>query len=205
MAKKIQNTSKKKVKSDKSKGDSILEEINAKLKSSQKDLQKQVDHLTSQVKTLSKEPGKTARKLLKTIEKEYHKKVAQLQNDLDKRMVSVMKVQDKVIAQLPTELAEKLHLKASSAAKTPKTTAVKVKKQAAAKPKIAPKAPKKPTMISINGIGPVTLKKLTEAGITSLDDLANTPKSKTEALKQFEKTKGFSNWKKEAQALLDKK
>ena len=205
MAKKIQKTSKKKVKSDKSKGNSILEEINAKLKSSQKDLQKQVDQLTSQVKTLSKEPGKTARKLLNTIEKEYHKKVAQLQNDLDKRMVSVMKIQDRAIAQLPTELAEKLHLKASSAAKT---ATVKVKKQTAAKSKTVPtvpKVPKKPTMVSITGIGPVTHKKLTEAGITSLEDLANTPKSKVETLQKFERTKGFNNWKKEAQALLNKK
>lgn len=239
MAKKIQNTSKKKVKSDTSKGDSILEEINAKLKSSQKNLQKQVDELTSQVKTLSKDPGKTARKLFKTIEKSYHKKVAQLQNDFDKRMDSVLKMQDKVIAQLPKELAEKLHLKTSSTAKpakkpskSTKSPAVKVNKSPTTKPKFLPKvvktvkpakpkaspkvakavkpakpksSPKTATIASINGIGPVMQKKLAEAGFTSLEDLANTPESKTEALKQFARTRGFNTWKENAQALLKSK
>jgi predicted flap endonuclease-1-like 5' DNA nuclease len=207
MAKKKQNTSKKNMKSD-----SILEEINTKLKSSQKDLQKQVDDLTSQVKILRKEPVKTARKLLNKIEKTYHRKVVELQDDFDKRMVSVLKMQDKVIAQLPTELAEKLHLQTSSAkkaakkpSKTAKTTAVKVKKSGAVKPKAAPKASKKPTITSIVGIGPVTHKKLVEAGFTRLEDLANTPKGKIEALKQFERTKGFNTWQKAAQDLLDKK
>jgi predicted flap endonuclease-1-like 5' DNA nuclease len=203
MAKKNQSTAKKKTKSNNSKGESLLEEINAKLKSSQNDLQKQVDELTSQVKTLSKDPSKKARKLFKSIEKSYHEKVAQLQNDFDKRMESVQKIQDKVIAQLPKKLAEKLNLKSSSPAKSPvkpaktaKATAVKAKKSTAAKT---------PTIASINGIGPVIQKKLAAAGFTRLEDLANTPASKATALKQFDRSRGFNNWTKEAQALLAKK
>ena len=203
MAKKNQSTAKKKTKSNNSKGESLLEEINAKLKSSQNDLQKQVDELTSQVKTLSKDPSKTARKLFKSIEKSYHEKVAQLQNDFDKRMESVQKIQDNVIAQLPKKLAEKLNLKSSSPAKSPvkpaktaKATAAKAKKSTAAKT---------PTIASINGIGPVMQKKLAAAGFTRLEDLANTPASKATALKQFDRSRGFNNWTKEAQALLAKK
>jgi predicted flap endonuclease-1-like 5' DNA nuclease len=209
MANKNQDTSKKKVKSENSKDDGILAEINAKLNLSQKDLQKQVDELTSQVKSLSKDPGKTARKLLKTIDKSYHKKLAQLQNDFDRRMESVHKIQDKVIAQLPVELAERLNLKASSpvksakeSSKTAKITSAKVNQHKAAKPI---RKPKTPSIASISGIGPVIQKKLAAAGFVSLEDLANTPKSKIEALKQFEKTRGFSTWKDDAQALIDKK
>ena len=230
MAKKNQTTAKKKLKSDDSESDNILDEINAKRKSAQKDLQKQVDELTSQVKILSKDPAKTARKFLKAMEKSYHEKVAQLQKDFDKRMVAVHKLQDRVIAQLPTELAEKLHLKASSETEPakPKTATKKAKPKTVTKaapkaapktatktakpktvtkaaPKAATKAVKTPTIASIVGIGPVTHKKLIDAGFTSLEDLANTPVSKIEALKQFEKTKGFTTWKKEAQALLNKK
>ena len=214
MAKKNQSTSNKKVKKDKSKGETMLKEINAKLKSTQKDLQKQVDDLTSQVKTLSKDPSKPARKLIKKIEKGYHKKVAQLQDEFDERMESVLKMQDKVIEQLPKELADKLNLKTSSPAKkapksSPKAPASKAKKATAAKPKTAKpraaRAPKAPTIASINGIGPVVQKKLAEAGFTTLEDLANTPASKVEALKQFEKTRGFNTWKEKAQALLNSK
>lgn len=200
----------------KSKGDEMLKEINAKLKSTQKDLQKQVDDLTSQVKTLSKDPGKPARKLIKQIEKSYHKKIAKLQDEFDERMESVLKLQDKVIAQLPKELAEKLNLKESSkakpakkASKSTKAPAAKAKKTTTAKPKAAKprtaRAPKAPTIASINGIGPVVQKKLAEAGFTTLEDLANTPASKVAALKQFEKTRGFNTWKEKAQALLNNK
>ncbi|MFD2229370.1 helix-hairpin-helix domain-containing protein [Alkalimarinus sediminis] len=202
----------------KSKGDKVLKEINAKLKSTQKDLQKQVDELTSQVKTLSKDPGRPARKLIKKLEKGYHKKVAELQDEFDERMESVLKLQEKVIAQLPKELAEKLNLTDGKAAKpakkAAKAPAAKAKKVSPAKPKAtkpkaakpkATRAPKAPTIGSINGIGPVVEKKLAEAGFTTLEDLANTPANKLEALKQFEKTRGFSTWKEKAQALLDSK
>lgn len=199
----------------KSKGDEMLKDINAKLKSTQKDLQKQVDDLTSQVKSLSKDPSKPARKLIKKIEKSYHKKVAKLQDEFDERMESVLKLQDKVIAQLPKELVEKLNLKESGSAKgakkATKTTKApaakaKTKKAAPAKPRAAkPRSAKAPTIASINGIGPVVQKKLAEAGFTTLEDLANTPASKAEALKQFEKTRGFSTWKEKAQALLNNK
>jgi predicted flap endonuclease-1-like 5' DNA nuclease len=219
MAKNNQDSVKKNVKNDKLKDDNMLEELNAKLKLSQKDLQKRVNKLGSQVKSLSKDSGKTSRKLIKKIENNYHKKLAQLQKEFDVRLASVHKIQDKVIAQLPTELAERLHLKDSRAVKPPKKTskkaAVKVDEQKPTKQKTEAKAaantakpkpgPKAPTIASINGIGPVTQKRLAEAGFTSLEDLANTPSSKAEALKEFEKTKGFSTWKQNAQALLDNK
>ena len=230
MAKKPQKNTEKKMKKVKSKGDTMLKEINAKLKSTQKDLQKQVDELTSQVKSLSKDPSKPAKKLLKKLEKSYHKKVAKLQDEFDERMESVLKLQDKVIAQLPTELAEKLNLKESHTAKPAKNTskqskasAPKAKKSATestakksspAKKAPAKKAPAKtapaktakaPTIASIKGVGPVIQKKLAAAGFTSLEDLANTPADKAQALKEFENTRGFETWKEQAQALLNKK
>ncbi|WP_250656928.1 hypothetical protein [Alkalimarinus coralli] len=227
MAKKNQKTPEKKMKKVKAKGDTMLKEINAKLKSTQKDLQKQVDELTSQVKSLSKDPSKPAKKLLKKLEKSYHKKVAKLQDEFDERMESVLKLQDKVIAQLPTELAEKLNLKESHTAKpakkASKTSAPKAKKStpesttkksSPAKKAPAKKAPAKtapaktakaPTIAAIKGIGPVIQKKLAAAGFTSLEDLANTPADKAQALKEFENTRGFETWKEQAQALLNKK
>lgn len=214
MANKNQDTVKKKVKSDTSKDDSMLGEINAKLKSSQKDLQKQVDDLRSQVKSLSKNPGKSARKLIKKIDKNYHKKLTRLQKDFHERMESVHKIQDKVIAQLPTELAERLHLKASSAKKPPNKASKRAKAKGsdemASQPKVEAKTvilktvPMALTIASIKGIGPVIQKKLAAAGFTSLEDLANTPTTKIEALKLFEKARGFDTWQKEAQVLLDK-
>ena len=47
-------------------------------------------------------------------------------------------------------------------------------------------------------------KKLAEAGIMTLENIANTPKSKMEILKQFEKQRGFNTWKEQAKTLLVK-
>ena len=58
------------------------------------------------------------------------------------------------------------------------------------------------TIASVKSIGPVMQKKLAEKGITTLDDIANTPKSKVAALKQFEKERGFNTWEEQAKALL---
>jgi predicted flap endonuclease-1-like 5' DNA nuclease len=215
MAKKIQSSAKKNLKRDSSKNESLVEEINAKLKSRQKELQTQVDELKSQVKTLGKKPSKTARKLFKSIEKSYHDKVQLMQNDFDKRLESVQKLQDKVIAQLPKELAAKLSNKHNSPAKdakAPRSAATKASNSIAVasvlkspKPKSLAKAVKVLSLTSINGIGPVMQKKLLAAGFAKLEDLANTPVNKAAALKQFEKSRGYGNWKKEAQALLNKK
>jgi predicted flap endonuclease-1-like 5' DNA nuclease len=216
MAKKNQDPAEKKVKSNKVKsnkvkGKSMLEDINAKLKLSQKELQRQVDELRSQVKVLSKDTGKTAGKLIKKMDKNYRKKLAQLHNEFDERMESVHKAQDKIIGQLPTELVEKLHLKASNvvkpATKASKKATVKVDGKNIEKLKTVAKTTKSttPTIASIKGIGPVLQKKLADAGFTSLEDLANISASKTEALKPFEKNRGSTTWQQEAQALLDNK
>jgi len=174
----------------------LLKEVKNKLKSTRKELQKQVDELTSQVKTLRKKSSKSAKKLIKQLDKKYQKKTNKLQNEVDERLESLRNLQQKMVAQLPDELMEKLHLKEHGTAKaiTP------VKKARPRKPRVSNKVP---TIASINGIGPVMQKQLASAGFATLEDLANTPESKTSALKQFEKTRGFDTWQKQAKELLE--
>ena len=142
-----------------------------------------------------------------------------MQTEFEERLASLSKVQDKVLERLPNVVAEKIvsteagiagSLKAIKLTNKKPVTNPVVKPATKPKAKVAVKiskprpkpAIKKPSIASIQGIGPVMQKKLAEKGITTLDDIANTPKSKVAALKQFEKERGFNTWEEQAKALL---
>ncbi|MFT6991319.1 MAG: putative flap endonuclease-1-like 5' DNA nuclease [Paraglaciecola sp.] len=205
MTKKTVKKIEKKATEDKTLSAATLKKINSKLASTKKDLENQVDDLSAQVKKLSKKPGKQALKLLKKVEDGYHKKLVDLQTEFEERLASLSKVQDKVLERLPKVVADKIISTESGIAKTLKAVTLNVKKPIVKKPAAKPRAKvaiKASTIASIKGIGPVMQKKLAEKGISTLADIANTPKSKVETLKQFEKERGFGTWKDQAKALL---
>ena len=139
-----------------------------------------------------------------------------MQTEFEERLASLSKVQDKVLERLPKVVADKIISTESGIAKTLKAVTLNVKKPIVKKPAAKPRAKvsvkvskprpkvaiKASTIASIKGIGPVMQKKLAEKGISTLADIANTPKSKVETLKQFEKERGFGTWKDQAKALL---
>lgn len=105
------------------------------------------------------------------------------------------------------EVADSSPVEAPAEVKKPTAKKAPAKKAAAKKAPVK-KAPAKkssakaPSIASINGIGPVTVKKLEEAGITSLNDIAEPSAEKKKTLEQFSKVRGFSTWQTQAQALL---
>lgn len=222
MTKKTAKKTQKKVMENKLISAATLKMINSKLMSTKKDLEEQVENLSAQVKNLSKKSGKKALKLLKKVEDGYHNKLVDLQTEFEERLASLSKVQDKVLERLPNVVAEKTIstetgiVEAFDAikltGKKPVTNPV-IKPALKSKDKVAVKlskprskmAIKKPSIASIKSIGPVMQKKLAEKDITTLDDIANTPKDKVEVLKQFEKERGFGTWNEQAKALLSDK
>lgn len=200
MTKKTTKKTEKKTKEDKSVSAETLKKINSRLTSTKKDLENQVEELSAQVKKLRKKSGKKASKLLKKLDESYHRRLVHLQTEFEEGLASLSTVQDKVLERLPNVLSEKSSSTKSVAAKSTKSVKPKVKTPVS-KP-LAKTAIKKPTIASIKGIGPVMQKKLAEKGITTLEDIANTPKSKIDALKQFESDRGFNTWKAQAKTLL---
>jgi predicted flap endonuclease-1-like 5' DNA nuclease len=192
----------KKVTEDKTVSASTLKKIDSKLMSTKEDLESQVEDLSAQVKKISNKSGKKALKLLKELDDSYHRRLVNLQTEFEERLASLSTMKDNVLELLPNVLAEKISSTESGTSKSVKSVNV-INKTPVSKP--LPKAAiKKPTVASIKGIGPVMRKKLAEAGIMTLEDIANTPKSKTGTLKQFEKQRGFNTWKEQAKALLVK-
>jgi predicted flap endonuclease-1-like 5' DNA nuclease len=200
MTKKTTNKTEKKATEDKIISAATLKKINSKLMSTKKDLEDQVEDLSAQVKKLSKKPEKKALKLLKKLEQGYQKKLVDLQTEFEERLASVSKVQDKVLERLPKVVAEKIISTENEIAKSIKSVKfLNTKPVSKSEPKAVTKTS---TIASIKGIGPVMQKKLAEKGISTLEDLANTPSNKIDTLKEFEKERGFNTWKEQAVILL---
>ncbi|KPQ01551.1 helix-hairpin-helix domain-containing protein [Marinobacter sp. HL-58] len=112
----------------------------------------------------------------------------------------------KAAAKPKTAKAKTPKPKAASAAKSPATAAKAASKKPAApkQPAAAKRTPKpadKSDLTRIKGIGPATATKMKEAGITSIDQIANPSEADQEKLQAFSKVKGFSTFSDEAKKL----
>ncbi|AGH43299.1 hypothetical protein [Paraglaciecola psychrophila] len=200
MTKKTEKKSAKKVTVEKNKSAATLKEVNNTLTSTKKDLETQVEDLSAQLKKLRKKSGKKASKMLKKLDASYHRRLVHLQTEFEQGLATLSTVQDKVLESLPNIFSVKSSPTKTGAVKSTTPVALKTKTPIS-KPR--PKPPvKTSTIASIKGIGPVMQKKLAEQGITTLADIGNTPKSKIDTLKQFEKERGFNTWKEQAKTLL---
>tara|TARA_R110001592_G_scaffold130225_1_gene343338 strand:- start:1171 stop:1740 length:570 start_codon:yes stop_codon:yes gene_type:complete len=184
----------KKTKSKKS-AKSFLKNLKGKLKASRKELMSQVDKLSKEVADLKK--NESPKKIIKKLEKKYKKQKASLKKDFNKQLDKLNALQSKVVESLPQDVLNTLHITKEdpqSVKSAKKSDTTKAKKASQPKSELS----------AIKGIGPATVTKLIEAGITTLEDLANTPENKVDALKLFEKTKGFDTWAEQAKNLLSK-
>lgn len=99
---------------------------------------------------------------------------------------------NKVVAKTATKTKAKPEAQQKAAAAKPAKVA---------KPKVASKATKSP-LASVKGIGPVTIQKLEDAGIKTLEDLATPSAAKKKTLEGFSSVRGFDTWQEQAKALL---
>ena len=89
------------------------------------------------------------------------------------------------------------------AAKKPAATKPAAKKPAAKKPAAkAAKPVNKSDLTLVKGIGPATAKKMKDAGITSIDQIANPSAADQEKLKAFSSVKGFDQFSTEAKKII---
>jgi predicted flap endonuclease-1-like 5' DNA nuclease len=191
----------KKVAEDKSVSVATLKKIDSKLISTKQELENQVDNLSAQVKKVSKKSGKKAFKLLKKLDDSYRRRLVNFQTEFEERLASLSLVKDKVVELLPNVLAEQIG--STEIETTNPTTSKKVTNKKPVLKSRSRVTSKTSTIASIKSIGPVMQKKLAAQGITSLDDIANTPKNKVETLEQFAKERGFNTWKVQAKTLLE--
>jgi predicted flap endonuclease-1-like 5' DNA nuclease len=189
------------------------------------DALKQFDSLQNQVqepvRKLLKEIDELRDREMKRFHEEFERRLEEF-HELQSSILERLGVASKEAGEEVKKLTDEVSKEASTAAKksAPKKTAKTAskakgstskpaaKKPAAKKP-AAKKAPAakaakpvdKSDLTLVKGIGPATAKKMKDAGITSIDQIANPSAEDQEKLKAFSNVKGYSQFSAEAKKI----
>jgi len=191
------------------------------------DALKQFDTLQNQiqepVRKLLKEVDELRDREMKRFNEEFERRLNEfhdLQNNILERLgvaskeaVEDVKKQTEQVKKGAKAATSKASAKASAASKPAskatstarKTPAKKTpaKKPAAKKPAAKAATPvNKNDLTLVKGIGPATAKKMNDAGITSIDQIANPSAADQEKLKAFTSVKGFDQFSSEAKKII---
>ncbi|MTI77213.1 MAG: hypothetical protein FH754_07825 [Marinobacter sp.] len=189
------------------------------------DALKQFDSLQNQVqepvRKMLKEIDELRDREMKRFHEEFERRLEEF-HELQSSILERLGVASKEAGEEVKKLTDEVSKEASTAAKksAPKKTAKTAskakgstskpaaKKPAAKKP-AAKKAPAakaakpvdKSDLTLVKGIGPATAKKMKDAGITSIDQIANPSAEDQEKLKAFSNVKGYSQFSAEAKKI----
>src|SRR5690606_12295276 len=193
-----------------------FEKASSQIESLITDALKQFDHLQHQVQD-------PVRKLLKEVDELREREMTRFNEEFERRMNEFHELQASLLDKLgiaskevgkdAKKAADTVAGKANKAAKTaspakPKPAAKQpaAKKPAASKAKpVAAKAAKpvdKSDLTKVKGVGPATAKKMKEAGITSIEQIANPSDADKQKLEAFKSIKGFNELSAEAKKVL---
>ena len=189
------------------------------------DALKQFDSLQNQVqepvRKLLKEIDELRDREMKRFHEEFERRLEEF-HELQSSILERLGVASKEAGEEVKKLTDEVSKEASTAAKksAPKKTAKTASKAKGATSKPAAKKPaaKKPAakkapaakaakpvdkrdLTLVKGIGPATAKKMKDAGITSIDQIANPSAEDQEKLKAFSNVKGYSQFSAEAKKI----
>ncbi|MBD3655528.1 helix-hairpin-helix domain-containing protein [Marinobacter sp.] len=196
----------------------IVKKVNKEFERTSSQIESLINDALKQFDTLQNQVQDPVRKLLREMDDLREREMKRFNEEFERRLKEFHDLQDAIldrlgISQKERQQAAKAALEekpkaATKPAKAPKTPkAESAKKVTAAKPatKKAPAKAKpddKGDLTRVKGIGPATASKLQEAGITSIEQIANPSAAEQETLAVFSKMRGFANWSSEAKKLL---
>lgn len=206
-------------KKPKSSVDKIVKKVNKEFEKTSSQIEGLISDAMKQLDTLQHQVQDPVRKLLKEVDELRERETKRFNDELERRLNEFHELQSGILERLgvaskedirEAEKESKKELKKSPspgdkkpAAKkaAPKSAAAKkstVKKTSAAKAK---KAVDKGDLTLVKGIGPVTAKKMKDAGITSVDQIANPSAADQAKLNAFSSIKGFAQLSDEAKKI----
>lgn len=152
------------------------------LKTIKKELIGRIDELSEQVIQLKQLSEKTPPTAIAVLEKKFSKQ----KEKLKQQTKALATEHDEKIQQLKQSILEKVQRVKETAPEIVVRKSEKVNKEVG--------------LIQIKGVGPVTVKKMQEYGINTLDDLINAPK---QTLDKFKAIRGSETWVQQAKALRE--
>ncbi|MBY6070141.1 hypothetical protein KUV35_02455 [Marinobacter salsuginis] len=202
-----------------------FEKTSAQIEGLVNDALKQFDSLQNQVqepvRKLLKEIDELRDREMKRFHEEFERRLDEfheLQSSILERLGVASKETGKEVKKLTDEVSKEAGSAAKKAApkkaakpaaKSKASTSKPAAKKPAAKKPVARKAPAakaakpvdKSDLTLVKGIGPATAKKMKDAGITSIDQIANPSAADQEKLKAFSNVKGYSQFTAEAKKI----
>ncbi|BFN14258.1 MULTISPECIES: helix-hairpin-helix domain-containing protein [Marinobacter] len=201
--------------------DKIVKKVNKEFEKTSAQIEGLINDALKQFDNLQNQVQEPVRKLLKDMDELRDREMKRFNDEFERRMNEFHELQSALLERLGIASKEtgksvsksgESTSKASGtkkAAPAKKTAAAKpaAKKTSTAKPKAAaPKKSAKPAdksdLTRVKGIGPATAKKMKEAGITSIDQIANPSDADKQKLEAFKSLKGFSELSAEAKKVL---
>ncbi|ERP95303.1 hypothetical protein Q666_00965 [Marinobacter sp. ES-1] len=185
-----------------------FEKTSAQIEGLISDALQQFDHLQHQIQD-------PVRKLLKDMDELRDREMKRFNEEFERRMNEFHELQATLLERVgiaskeARKAADETASKAKSAAKSATGSKPAAKKAPAKKPAArktaTPKAAKpadKSDLTRVKGIGPATAKKMKEAGITSIEQIANPSTEDKQKLEAFKSMKGYSQLTAEAKKVL---
>ena len=201
--------------------DKIVKKVNKEFEKTSAQIEGLINDALKQFDNLQNQVQEPVRKLLKDMDELRDREMKRFNDEFERRMNEFHELQSALLERLGIASREtgksvskssESTSKASGtkkAAPAKKTAAAKpaAKKTSTAKPKAAaPKKVAKPAdksdLTRVKGIGPATAKKMKEAGITSIEQIANPSDADKQKLEAFKSLKGFSELSAEAKKVL---
>jgi predicted flap endonuclease-1-like 5' DNA nuclease len=201
--------------------DKVVERVNKEFEKTSDRIEKLINDALKQFDGVQSQIQDPVKKLLKEMDELRNREVKRFSDEFDRRMDEFHELQSNVLDRLgiSSEKAGDSKKKKSAGTKAKKATTKKpaakkaaakkpankkpaaaAKKPAAAKP--AAKAADTSDLTRVKGIGPATAKKMKDAGITDIAQVANPSAADQQKLEAFSSVKGFSTFSAEAKKLL---
>ncbi|WP_303289618.1 helix-hairpin-helix domain-containing protein [Marinobacter sp. SS5-14b] len=199
--------------------DKIVKKVNKEFEKASSQIESLITDALKQFDNLQHQVQDPVRKLLKEVDELREREMTRFNDEFERRMNEFHELQASLLDRLgiaskeagkdAKKTADKVAGKASKAVKTataakPAAKKAPAKKPAAKKP-AASKAAKpvdKSDLTRVKGVGPATAKKMKEAGITSIEQIANPSDADKQKLEAFKSIKGFSELSAEAKKVL---
>tara|TARA_R110001592_G_scaffold59905_3_gene182033 strand:- start:45740 stop:46315 length:576 start_codon:yes stop_codon:yes gene_type:complete len=180
--------------------DKVINRFNKEFEKTSSHFNKLVSDAFKQLDTLQSQVQEPIKKIMEDLDKLRDREMNRFQSEFDKRLSEFHELQTQLLEKIGVEQAKPAPKKTvkTPAKKTTPKTAAKPKAAAKQKPKAAPKA----KIADINGVGPATVKKLKEAGITEISQIVKPTQQEKKTLEAFNKVKGFSSWQEQASKLV---
>lgn len=200
-------------KTNKPDSDKVVERVNKEFEKTSSRIEKLINDALKQLDGVQSQVQEPVKKLLKEIDELRNREVKRFSDEFDRRMDEFHELQSNVLDRLGISSdksgAPKKQKATDTKAKkaTAKNKKPATKKAAAKKPETKKSAAKKPAadtsdLTRVKGIGPATARKMKDAGITDISQIANPSAADEEKLAAFNSVKGFSTFSAEAKKVL---